>query len=53
MNKTADEIEQRAEHGMMKDARGMQREESSDNTYNVEIPGVPLSRGYNPVDVRL
>lgn len=26
---------------------------SEDNTFDVEIPGVPFSRGYNPVDVRL
>lgn len=52
-NKTAVEMEQRVEDDMMKDSRDLQQEETSDNTYNVEIPGVPLSRGYHPVDVRM
>ena len=28
-------------------------DDSMKNTFDVEIPGVPFSRGYNPVDIKL
>lgn len=46
-------IDQETEAGTANDLRGVQQKGSSDNTYNVELLGVPFSRGYNPVDVRM
>lgn len=36
-----------------KDPGDGQQEGAKDNTYDVEMPGVALSRGYQPVDIRL